>query len=158
MAKVKCAFCGKTIDKKIAYVQYGKNKNKYFCSYEHSISKTPKQLFYVEVVNVFGKVSNSLFFGEMDKLANIHGYEKMTSYIKENKAMIQRYMNKDFKSTYGKIKYFTAILANNLDDYKIPEPEIEIKKEANIEIYESKFKPKEARKGMDDLLSDLLGE
>jgi len=155
--KVKCRYCGKQLDKSIAYLVKKGKSNVYYCNYEHSIAKTSKQEFYETAVEVFGQVSSSVFYGDMDALAKIHGYKKMTSYIKENKDMIEKYLNRDFKNTYNKIKYFRAILANNLDDYKMPEPKVEIKKEVNVEMYDSKFKPKEAKKGMDDLLNDLLG-
>ena len=155
--KVHCAYCGKEIVRDEAYAVKTGKRNKYFCSYEHSIAKTPKQEFYKIAVEIFGRVSNSVFFGDMDKLAEVHGYEKMTVYLRENRDMIERYLNKDFSNIYAKIKYFRAILANNLDDFKIPEPKVEIKRETNVEFYESKFKSKEVKKGMDDLLNDLLG-
>lgn len=156
MAKVKCRYCGKSIDKKIAVAVPHGRTNYYYCP-EHVGQKPPKELFYEELRSILPS-TNTIIYKEMEEISKIHGYEKMLSYLQDNKNYLNNVMNnKSFSSDYGRCKYFVAILKNNLGDYQPKQSAPVIKKETNIEIYEpKKVVRKQQRQGMDDLLNDLL--
>lgn len=158
MTKVKCAYCGKMLKKEDAYaVRHGK-VNKYYCNFEHSIAKKPSKLFYEKASNIIGQVTNTAFYKEMNEIAKVHGFEKMSAYLDENEEDIRKYMSKDFNSTYAMIRYFAAILKNNLDDFTSKKAESIQHKEVEVEMYDGKYKPKKERVGMDDILKGLLND
>jgi len=156
MAKVKCAYCGKRLKKEDAYIVRHGKVNRYYCNAEHSVAKKPSQLFYEKAFEILGKTTNTVLYKEMNEIAAVHGFEKMLAYITENQADIDKYMSKTFSSTYAKIKYFGAILRNNLDDWQPKKTEPVVHKDVDVEIYETKYKPKKERKGMDELLEGLI--
>ena len=160
MAKVKCAYCGKSIDKKEAYiVPVSSKRNKYYCSYEHSISKKPRDKMYDLIYEVFGrKVLNTVLFKECDEIGKVHTYEKVTAYIEENKQYLEQIMSKGFSSEYAQIRYFSAVLKNSLTDFQPKQSAPVVKKDVNfdMDVTVNNYKRKEQRKGMDDILADLL--
>lgn len=156
MAKVKCAYCGKMLKKEDAYIVRHGKVNRYYCSVEHSAAKKPSELFYEKVFEILGKTTNTVLYKEMNEIAAVHGFKKMLAYITENQKEIDKYMSKTFNSTYAKIKYFSAILRNNLDDFVPKKTEPVVHKDVDVEIYEMKYKQKKERKGMDDLLEGLI--
>ncbi len=152
--KVKCRFCGQQIDINKAFkVKHGK-ANWYYCSYEHSVTKTDKQLFYKEVYEILGETNNPLFFKNMESLAKIYGFKKMRMYLIDKKEVFEIFKRKQFDSYYGKINYFYAILKNNLGDYIMPKESV--KRKASTEIYETKNKKPNLIVGFDELLDGLL--
>ena len=158
MAKVKCRFCGKQIDKKNAYVIKGNKRNKYYCCYEHSITKKPRDVFYDKAQEVFGKTTNTLFFKEIDEIAAVHGWDKMIVYLEDNKEYLDKVMSKNFTSEYARCRYFSVIFKNNLGDYQMKKAEPIIKKvvEVDMDVSTNKYKKKNNVVGMNDLLNDLL--
>lgn len=158
MVKVKCQYCGKEIDKKEAYAVKKGKRNKYYCNFEHSIAKKPRDIFYEKSFEVFGKTTNTIFFKEFDEIAKIHGFEKMSSYIDENKESLAYFMNKDFSSEYARIRYFATIFKNNLGDYEVKKPKPIIKKEASVDmtVNSIKYKKRNVRKGINDVLDELI--
>lgn len=157
MAKVKCRFCNKLIERDEAYkVKHGR-ANWYYCNEEHSMSKTPREKFYDVAYNIFGKTTNTIFFKEMDDIANIHGYEKMKSYLEDNSSYLENVMQKNFSSEYARCRYFSAILKNNLGDYVVKKPDVV--KKIEIEVYEplnNKKKQRNKRKGLDEIMEGFL--
>lgn len=158
MAKVKCAYCGKQLNQKDAYaVKHGK-RNKYYCSKEHSMKKTPKELFYDELLKILPS-TNTIIYKEMLEISKVHGYEKMLTYLQENEDYLINIMNtKNFYNDYGKCKYIIAVLRNQLGDFQLKQPAHVIKKEVNfdMDMTVNNYKRKEQRKGMDDILADLM--
>ena len=101
--KVKCRFCGKQIDLNQAFkVKHGKT-NWYYCSYEHSIMKSDRELFYQEAYDVLGQITNSLFFKEMETISQIYGYKKMKMYLIDNKDKFFTENEKDLKELAQKM-------------------------------------------------------
>lgn len=153
--EVTCRFCGKKLKKEYAYAVKRGKVNRYYCSFEHSIAKSPRDIFYELAFEIFGRTTNTVFYKEMDEIAKVHTFEKMTAYLKENSQFLSNTMRKEFKNEYNRCRYFSAILKNNLGDFSIPKPEI--KKEVEVEVYENKYKPKQkSRKGMNSLMDELL--
>lgn len=159
MAKVKCACCGKQIDKKVAVAIPNGKRNKYYCS-EHVGQKSPREKMYDAINDIFGyKVLNTILFKEFDEIGNVHTFEKVMFYIEENKDYLYDVVRRDFVSEYAKIRYFSAIFKNGLNDFVIKEPEVIIEKEVAVEIVETtNYKAKKQRRGMDDLLEGLLDD
>lgn len=157
MTKVKCRFCGKSIDKESAYrVQHGK-VYWYYCNQEHASAKLPRDLMYEKLNLIFGKpVTHTILYKEFDALGKIYSYEKILSYIDDNYKYLCMVMSKDFSSTYAMIRYLSAIFKNSLADYEIPNPEPIIKKQVETEEIIWNNKPKDRRKGMDELLNGLI--
>lgn len=77
-----------------------------------------------------------------------NNFEKINCYLYDNADRISTALNKDFKSLYSKIRYFSVMVQNGLAEYKMPSPVI-IKKTDN-EYYEHKYKPKARRKCLAD--------
>ena len=163
-AKVKCQACGASLDKDMAYKVMAGKSNKYYCSQQEYIRKKTKEGLaravkddtYDKIYDFFGqKVTNTLLYTEITDIALVHSYEKIRSYIQDNKEMLERVMNKNFQSERAKIKYFCTILKNNLADYIPTEEEIYIT-DNEYELVEVKYKPKKKRRAMCDLETELL--
>jgi hypothetical protein len=148
---VKCQGCGEKIDKDIAFKIVVKNVNRYYCTESEYLNianiKKTKDNTYLYINDIFGyKVVNTVLFKEINEIANTHTYLKISNYIYENNKFLCSAMQKDFNNEYCKIKYFTAILKNNLSDYIINK-EISPKK-IEIDIPKDNYKPKIRRKSL----------
>ena len=91
-------------------------------------------------------------------MAKVHGWEKMIAFLDENKDYLEHVVRKDFASEFAKIRYFSAVFKNSLHDFRMKKPEVKKEINVDIDISVNKYKKKEERKGMDDLLNDLLGD
>ena len=164
--KVKCQACGASLDKEMAYkVAVGK-VNRYYCTQQEYVRKLSKDGLaraikddtYDKIYELFGqKVTHTLLYTEISTLASVYSYEKIRSYLQDNQAMLERAMHKSFQSEYAKIKYFCAILRNNLADYIPSEEEIYIT-DNEYELVEIKYKPKTKRRSLFDLEMELLND
>lgn len=155
---VKCQCCGTKIDRNTAYkVNIGK-QNKYYCS-EHEyiqmitakaqIRQTENEI--LQLINyIFGyEIKNTVLFNELREIKNAFTLDVLYHYMYDSYKDIEYWMSKkEFKNEYNKIRYFTAILKNNLADYKPPKEEPI--KETNDDIFEVKYKPKARRKCLAD--------
>lgn len=157
---VKCRCCGNPVDKNISYkIEHGKT-NYYYCSEQEYIKMITdkarmKELEHkiLDIVNdIFGyKVTNTILFKELKEIKQSSSLEKMFAYLDENKDDLVRYMSqKMFTNEYGKIRYFSAIIKNNIRDYELPKEEI-IKQE-HIEIYSTVYVPKRKKKSISDYI------
>ena len=170
--EVKCRICGKKIDRDKAYcvpkfverkisgTKMIKQVNTYYCSkeeYEHFLyEKTIKEQLEKEldilVTSFIGETHNTILYKEKQLWGN--DIKKIISFLKDNESNISRAMAKDFTdkngkpSEYAKIRYFSAIIKNGINDYKDPEPEVI--KQTNDEFYESKYVPRKRRKCLSD--------
>lgn len=151
---VKCKICGNKIDKATAYCvpKTGKNKiiNYYYCSedeykndvYQKSVNEQLKTKLWELIVSFIGETQNTILYKEMTLWGN--DKQKIIGYLTDNKDYISRVMAKDFVSEYAKIRYFSAIIKNNINDYKPKPPEVI--KQSDNEFYESKYVPRKRRK------------
>ena len=162
--KVKCPACGAALDKSIAFkVTVGKT-NRYYCTEQEYLNKARKDALlkkvkddtYEKIYDLFGYVvTNTVLFSSISSLASVYSYEKIRSYLNDNKAMLEKSLSKSFQSEYAKIRYFNAILSNNLADY-IPTEEETYITDNEYELVEIKYKPKKKRRSMCDLEMELL--
>lgn len=157
---VKCRICGTSINRDTAYkIPKGKT-NTYYCSekeYTDYIVKQneiqqKKKETYSLIEEFIGKTTNTILFKEVGIWLTVADYDTICGYLKENKAYIQYSLNKDFRSEYAKIRYFSAIVKNNIGDYKPATPE-PVRK-AETEVYKNKYKPKTRRKCLNDYIED----
>ena len=157
--KVKCKVCGKLNEKDTAYkVSIGK-VNTYYCSEkeyldmqkEKQLKKELKDNVYKVIEEIIGKTVNTALNKEVNIWLEVSDYKTILEYLKENKAFIVKqmdYKNFDTSTEYAKIRYFSAIVKNNIGDFK--PKKAEIIKNVEVEIYETKSKQSAKRKCLAD--------
>lgn len=154
---VKCRCCGKQINRDTAYKILKGKTNNYYCSeteynndlYEKALIQKDKNDTYTLIEEIIGKTINTALFKEIQTWLLVTNYKNIVSYLSDNKQQILNSMqNRNFNNEYGKIRYFSAIIKNNIGDYKPTQPEVV--KQTNIEVYETKFKSKPKRKCLAD--------
>jgi len=155
---VKCKCHNNKIERDAAYKVVVNNKNEYYCNeYEYLKIKEEKEnrINTYNIINdIFGYVViNTILFKEINEISKVYSYTKIYSYIKENLDNLNKFMNKNFNNEYGKIKYFTTIIKNNLKDYIIPKREIV--KISDSEIIENKYSIKPRRKSIEDYIKEM---
>ena len=137
--KAKCKYCGKSIDTDNAFKVIVGKTNRYYCDEnEYNIIHKTQQIkddTFNLIYDIFGrKVTNTILYKEINELSTIYSYEKIDSYLNENKNYLTNLMqNKSFQSEYAQIRYFAAILKNNLADFHYEKKE-KINKEVEIDI------------------------
>ena len=144
---VKCRLCGTKVDKKEAFRVVVGGKNTYYCNkfeYQKVLHEREVKDNTYECINqIFGyKVLNSALFKEINLLLEVYSYEHILAYLIENKEYLTRILKKDFTSEYAKIRYFAAILKNNIADFKMEEPEESKKIEIDMPIINYKRRNK----------------
>lgn len=157
--KVKCKFCGELNEKDTAYkVAVGK-VNTYYCSEteylesqkEKQLKKEIKNNVYKIIEDIIGKTINTTLHKEVSIWLTVSDYNTIFEYLKENKSFIEKqmgYKNFDNSTEYAKIRYFSAIVKNNLSDFK--PKKADVIKNVETEIYENNFKQKVKRKCLSD--------
>ena len=149
---------GNKIDRDIAYKVVVNNKNEYYCTEKDYLKiindKENRKILLEKINDVFGYIiTNTILHKELSEISNIHTYNKISSYIQDNKSQLEKFMKKDFDTEYGKIRYFSTILKNNLVDYKIPKKEKD--KEINVEIISVKYTSKNRKKNLNEYLDEF---
>lgn len=146
------------IDRDSAFKVVVNSKNEYYCSESDYIKikkdKENRKNVLDKINSIFGYViTNTVLHKEISELSKIYSYLKIYSYINENSQMLENYMAKSFNNEYGKIKYFTTIIKNNIKDYTVSKQESN--KQSDAEIVSVKYTPKTRKKSMDEYLSEL---
>ena len=101
MAKVKCKYCGKEIDKKNAFiVPVSAKRNNYYCCEEHSKLLSDRDLFYKKAMDIFGQTTNTVFYTEFDGISKVHSWYKMKSYLEDNEDYLRYVLSKIDGSEY----------------------------------------------------------
>lgn len=150
----KCKYCGKEIRVKDAYIIKGAKRNSYFCNYEHSIAISVKTKANTLANEILGGTTSTMFYKEMLELNKVHSWEKIAVYLEDNKDYISSCMNKEFNSEYAKIRYFFAILKNNIGNYKMQKKEY--KKDFDFDFVNNKKKKCKTKNGLEEVLKGLL--
>lgn len=156
---VKCRLCSTKIERNQAFKVVVGGKNAYYCNeaeYQQVLhDREVKDSTYECVNRIFGyKVLNSALFKEMNIILESYSYDYILAYLKDNEEYITNVLKKDFNSEYAKIRYFSAILKNNLQDYHMP-----IKEEPRVIEYDEpivhKFHRSKQRRGLAELESEV---
>lgn len=156
---VKCRVCSNKIERNDAFKVVVKGKNEYYCNekeYQQKLKQIADRENTINIINeIFGyEITNSALNKELKEISVSHSFEKIYSYIYDNRSMLERSLSKDFSSEYGKIRYFSTIIKNNIVDYNIDdEPYIT---DNEYEVLDIKYKPKKKRRAMCDLERELL--
>lgn len=145
---VKCRICGNKIEKTEAYKIVINSRNNYYCDKAEYrnwlLEKKAKDNTYNIIYDIFGrKVTNTVLYKEIHELSEVYTYEKIYAYLKENEVYLSSVMERDFLREYLQIRYFTAILKNNLTDFKYEKKE---GKRINIDMPDYKFSRKKRKK------------
>ena len=180
MAKVKCKYCGKSIDKKSAFIEEYLTDSlsiryKYFCSKECFDKKNEeivrkqwlkrvKKLARDKARELCGleEKEKSIYFSSTykiitDKFEDELIYEFLCKYEKD---ILDILNSKDFKTSASRIKYFCCMVENQLERYQLDKQESKEKTEEVKEV-ESSFVDdfdivvnveKRERRGIDDIL------
>ena len=156
---VKCRICGNKTERNDAYKVVVNGKNEYYCN-EKEYKQKQKQIAdkekTIKIINeIFGyEITNSALFKELKVLSENNSYEKIYSFIYDNRQMLDTSMSRDFTSEYGKIRYFSTIIKNNIVDYVIDDEPYITNNE--YEVLDIKYKAKKKRRAMVDIEGELL--
>ena len=173
--RVKCRFCKEMIDSLGAFSS-PVNVGFYYCNEEEynaymnerekkkAASERAKERIhkidpvYEAVAEILGyRTQHSIFFNEMKLWRGICNDETILSYLAENKSFLESTMQKDFDNEYKKIKYFSAILKNNLGNYKInykPAP-MPIQVKVDDTMYEPVVTRRKRRRSLSELEDEV---
>lgn len=141
---VKCKICKNKIERDDAFKVVIKDKNNYYCNaleYEqHNIEKESRFKSIDLIFEIIGETTNTNLFKEITEITKVHSYTKLLNYLEANQLELHKVMNKDFGNEYGKIRYFSTIVKNQIGDFKDKEINEEVTVHADI-IEEVKYKP-----------------
>lgn len=173
--RVKCRLCKTMIDR-IGAFESPTNVGFYYCNEEEynkdirerenkkAASERAKERIhkidpvYEAVAEILGyRTQNSIFFNEMKLWRGICNDDTILAYLAENKNFLSNAMQKDFNNEYGKIRYFSAILKNNLGNYKISYKPVRapVKVEVDDTIYEPTISRKRKRRSLSELEDEV---
>ena len=165
---VTCQICKKKIERDTAYKitkigpLNGKKTNLYYCSEEElqaeedrkNKAKEDKDKVYYLICDMFGyEIQNTKFFDEWAHWNKLKSNEIIYKYLRENETYLQQICDKPYDNEFQRIRYFSAVLKNNLRDYK-PKAKVEEKPKVVVEEhYETKYKTK-VRRALEDFEED----
>ena len=157
LVKCKCHIDNK-VDRDTAFKIKVNGLNEYYCSEQDYLiikeAKESRKILLDKINDVFGySVTNTILYKEIKELLISNSYTKLNSYINDNFQMLQKYMSKPFNNEYGKIKYFTTIIRNNIRDYIMSKPETA--RQSDAEIIGVRYTPKNRKKNMNQYLDEL---
>lgn len=158
---VKCRGCFNKIDRDLAYKVVVKGVNHYYCNKQEydeiQKKRQSKDNTFLCINDIFGyKVTSTVLFKEINGLHDTYTYEKILAYLQENQQYLQQVMEKKFVSEYAKIRYFAAILKNNLADFRLRKPEFV--KLVDIDMSSSRYKRKKQRKALSEIEQEVGDE
>jgi hypothetical protein len=100
-----------------------KGKNTYYCNVEEyetiNIEKESKNKVIDLSFELVGKTTNTALFKELTEISKVHTYTKMLKFMEENMIDLDVAMSRnDFVHEFAKIRYFAAIIKNQIGDFK----------------------------------------
>lgn len=148
----KCRICGKKLNTETAYKVVVKNKNKYYCS-EEEYNNYMQQREYNEAlvedikktlccIMDVGFLGNTFIYKEWEEWKKIAPNEVILNYLTENKEFLCGKLKILAGNEYGRIKYLSTVIKNNLSDYQNQAPSITIEnhiKDVSIDEYIAKY-------------------
>lgn len=155
---VKCKCHGIKIDRSTAYKVVINGKNNYYCSEQDYKRCNAKQEIedktYTKIFDIFEyQPEKKTLKKEISSLANTYSYSKLFSYLSQNEEYLNKVMHKEFDNEFGKIRYFSAILKNQLPSFK----EIQqIDKTINYELSEMKYNPRPRKKSLKEFENEVV--
>lgn len=149
---------GHKIDRDTAFKVIVNNKNEYYCTEKDYLKikedKDTRKYLILKINDVFGYIiTNTALSKELSELSKVYSYTKINSYVTDNMNELQKFMSKSFNNEYGKIRYFSTILKNNLKDYIVSTP-VAVK-QSDAEIIGVRYKSKTRKKSMDEYMDEV---
>ena len=165
MARAKCKICGNILDTNTAYKVTDKNgKNKYFCSVsEFETEEARKKKVLEDKDRVYRLICDIMCVKEIISTAlwkewqvwlKVANNEKIAQYLEENKDYLTSAIARLDSSEFAKIRYFSAILKNNLGSFKPRVEEVKVEKPRVVveeAIYEAPAHTLNKRRSLADL-------
>jgi hypothetical protein len=120
---VTCKGCKKKIDRDNAFKVVVKDKNTYYCDaleYENINREKENRFKVIDLAfEIVGKTTNTSLMKELTEIAKVHSYTKLLNFMEQNIVDINIAMDRnDFVHEYAKIRYFAAIIKNQIGDFK----------------------------------------
>jgi len=157
---VKCKCHDEKIERDTAFKIVVKGKNNYYCSEKDYLhikrEKESRENSITTIKLIIGDTTNTALFKELKIVGDIHGYYKISAYLRDNKDMLIKIMTKSFGNEFGKIKYFFTVVKNNIGDFKEETKTNEIKEIS--ENYSVNYKPKIKKKSLNEYMEEYLEE
>lgn len=180
MPKVTCRYCKNKIDKKDAFIEEYLNdnleiKNRYFCNekcYNDKQKEEERKIWLKEVKKLsrekarllceLDEKEKSIYFSSTykiitDKFNDEDIYEFLCKYEKDIKEILD---SKDFKTSASRIKYFCAMIENQLERYllekeqtkRVEEKKVVVETEIDDFDINVSIDKKEKRRDINDIL------
>lgn len=152
---VKCQCCGNKVDRNEAFKVVVGERNTYYCNeneYKSIIQdREYKRRMFLCINDIFEyKVVNTALFKEINEIHKSFSFEHIFKYLRDNKEdIIAQLSRRSFQNEYNQIRYFSAILKNNLSDYvETKEDPIKI---IEVDIPKDNYKRKTKRRSLSEI-------
>ena len=160
MAKVKCRYCKKKIDKEGAYSPFAR---KYYCSVEE-YNKSMEDIDYLHKIKLLlndlleNSSINTFINKRISELAQNYSYKQIYETIDEMSLEIQFGINSNnFNNENHKINYTFAIIRNSINDVieknkiivPVPKETIPVEQPVFANVY--KYKPRKKKEMIKDI-------
>ena len=160
---VKCRKCGAMLNRDKAFKVVVGKVNTYYCNESEYndvvLVKQIKKNTYKCIDRILGyKVVNTTLRKEIKVLLENYSYELILSYLQDNFDFLHDVMRKSFQSEYAKIRYFSAILKNSLEDYKQSKNKAPETKIVEVDMPNMKFHRKSKRVALQDIEMEVGDE
>ena len=148
-----CKICGAELNTDTAFTGTTLKGNHYYCCSESEYLNYNSEIVsknnVIDYVFQLCKTNNSALFKEMNVWHETASWSKLENYFRDNIEYLTNVLNsKSFEKIYYKIRYLSAIVKDNIDDYKESAPDIQISASEFIPV---NYKPKPKRKGFADI-------
>ena len=167
MARCKCKICGTQLNTTEAYkVTDKKGTNRYYCSaseFEAEEARKKKaaedkdRVYYL-ICDILGEkeIINTALWAEKKIWNKAFSDEIIAKYLAEHRDYLISAVSKLSGTEYAKIRYVSAVLKNNLRDFK-PKIEEQPKPKVVVEetIYEAPTRSLNKRRSLADLEDDI---
>lgn len=170
--KVKCKECGNKLERSDAYLVESisektlKINKKYYCDEKcYKKQETRKELIIKcndlmeEILDI--PIRSNIYFNKMySPIIKRYDYDVIYEFLKSEKDYIEQQMeDKDFNTVNVKLKYFLAIMQNNIGKYEqVIKNKESFKEDIKHEIFEDiEFKPviEKKKRSLEDILNNL---
>lgn len=127
---VTCKVCKSKIERDNAYKVVLNNKNNYYCNakeYNDLILEKESRSKVIDLsFKIIGETTNTYLMKEIKVISEIHSYQKIALFLEQNSHELVKVMNKINGNEYGKIRYFTTVIKNEIGNFtpKVDEDEL----------------------------------
>lgn len=132
---VKCKHCGVKGPKEKAYCVVINGKNAYFCNDQHyqlfvqeqkriEKLKADNEIIYRLICHVFGyKIKNSALWKERKEWNDLKPDDVIIAFLADKKDYLADVIRRLDSTEFGKIRYLSTIVKNNIMDFRVKKTE-----------------------------------